>query len=334
MGVARIGVLVWVVSMVPVQAWAQSDAERGAARELGGEGVKDYQAGNYSAATEKLERAFDILHVPSLGLWSARALAKSGKLVEASERYLDTSRLDATKGETAIQRQAKADAATEREALQPRIPSLMLDVKGATSGVSVTLDGAALPPAMVGVRQPANPGKHIAEARDGGRSVRREVTLAEGQRLDVTLDWADATGEPSAPPATSVPAAAAPNPQPPPAPSSAPPPAADRHQVPVGVWIGVAVAGAGLATGGITAALALHKKSGLDCPDAGCLPSQRADVNSYNQLLTISTVGFIAAGVGLATAGAFWFTRPSDAERTAHVSPWLGLGAAGVRGAF
>src|SRR5688572_21582724 len=101
----------------PVQAFGQSDTTRAAARDLGAEGVEAFQAGNFQAASDKLARAYEILRVPSLGLWSARALAKVGKLVEASERYLDVTRLDASKGDTAVQRQAQTDAAVEREAL-------------------------------------------------------------------------------------------------------------------------------------------------------------------------------------------------------------------------
>jgi hypothetical protein len=330
---------------VPVQARAQSDAARAAARDLGGEGVADYQAGNYGSATKKLERAFDILHVPSLGLWSARALAKSGKLVEASERYLSVSRLDASKGDTAVQKQAQADAATEHDALQPRIPGLTLKVKGAGQDVSVTLDGVPVPAALLGVKQPANPGPHTAEARDATRVVKLDLTLAEGQKLKSTLDFANASALPVAaapvavaPPVAAAPAAptvaAAPSPAAAPAPPPAPASDSSTRSVPVGVWVGVAVAGAGLVTGGITAALASKKKDDLACASSGCRPSQSSDVDSYNQLRTISTVGFIAAGVGVATAGVFWFTRPREAERTGYVSPWLGLGAAGVVGTF
>ena len=104
--------------------------------------------------------------------------------------------------------------------------------------------------------------------------------------------------------------------------------------MPAGVWVGVAIAGAGLATGGITAVLASKKKSDLNCPSDRCSPSQRDDVDAYNQMLTISTIGFVTAGAGVALAGVFWFTRPREPERTGYVTPWLGLGAAGVRGAF
>jgi len=343
MGTLRSGAWLAGVLLFPAQALGQSDATRAAARDLGAEGVEDFQAGNYAAASDKLGRAFNILRVPSLGLWSARALAKSGKLVEASERYLNVTRLDASKGDAAVQKQAQADAVAERDALQPRIPGLTLDVKGNAGDAVVSLDGAPVEPALFGVRLPANPGKHVAEARQAALLVRREVTLSEGQRLNLTLDFSTATAAPAGPPATAsaapaqpaaaaAPAPATPGPQP--LGPAAPPADSGAASVPAGVWVGVGIAGVGVAVGGITAVLASKKKSDLNCAGDHCLPSQQSDVDGYNRLLTMSTIGFISAGAGVALAGVFWFTRPRETERAAYMTPWVGLGAAGVKGAF
>jgi hypothetical protein len=325
---ASIGWVVGLALVLPASAWGQSDAARGAARDLGAQGVEDYQAGRYQPASEKLNRAFEILRVPTLGLWSARALAKTNKLVEASERYLTVTRLDASKGDTAVQKQAMLDAANEREALLPRISGLTVEVLGADHDASVTLDGAPLESALLGIRQPANPGHHVAEAQQGDRSVKAEVTLVEGKDAKLVLDFAKAmlsaaTGggaiSPSEPTGTT--------------PSDQTDQAGGAVKVPVGVWVGLAVAGAGLATGGITAGMAAGKKSDLACPNNVCQPSQRDDVDSYNGLRTISTIGFVAAGVGAAAAATFWFTRPRKPE-AAYVAPWVGVASAGVRGAF
>jgi hypothetical protein len=329
MGSARRGVVViGLMLAVPRGAFAQSDAARAAARDLGAEGVEAFQAGDFPTASAKLSQAFDILKVPSLGLWSARALVKEGKLVEASERYLSVSRLDASKGEAKVQRQAQADAAKERDALQPRIAGLTLGVKGGSSNATVTLDDAPVAAALFGVRQPANPGKHRLEARDNDRVVQREISLTEGQRLDVVLDFGDAVTVPGAKPA--APAAPAPTT----APTAPPPPAASSSGVPAGVWVGVAITGAGLLTGGVGAVLAAKKKDSLGCPADQCKASQRGDVDVYNQLRTVSTIGFVVAGVGAVTTGVFWFTRPREPERAARITPWLGVGSAGVRGIF
>src|SRR5688572_10915705 len=118
------------------------EGTRAAARELGYEGVELFQKGDFAAASERLERAYQVLRVPTIGLWSARALAKLGKLVEASERYLEIGRLELG-GEVAVQEQAQRDAARERDDLSKRIPSLIVRLRDADgASAKVTIDGA------------------------------------------------------------------------------------------------------------------------------------------------------------------------------------------------
>lgn len=306
-------------ALLPASAYAQSDATRAAARGLGAEGVEAFQAGDVAVAVDKLERAFKVLRVPSLGLWSARALSKQGKLVEASERYLEVARLDASTGDAAVQKQAQEDAAREQELLAARIPTVTVTVKGAGPDLKVMLDGAPVPNELLGARQPVNPGPHRLEASSAGRQLTRELSASEGQPLALTLDFADAAPAPTAA-ATSAPKPATPQ--------------SASQPVPTGVWLGVALAGAGAATGGVAAFVASQKRKDLNCPNDLCPNSERDEGESYNSLLTVSTIGFIAGGVGLAVAGTFWLTRPKPREAQARVEPWLGIGAAGVRGSF
>jgi hypothetical protein len=267
MGKARVGVLVvGLLAALPSVAAAQTDATRAAARELGAEGVEAFQAGDFATASDKLGRAFKTVKAPSLGLWSARALVKLGRLVEASERYLEVTRLDASTGDTAVQKQAQQDAAREREELKPRIPSLTLEVTGAGPDVSVTLDGATIPSELLGAKQPSDPGKHVVEAKSGGRVLRREVTLNEGQPLALKLDFTEASADTGAP--SSTPAATS---------STAPADGAAKpsRPIPAGVWVGVALAGVGAATGGVAALLASSKREDMKCPGDVCPPSER-----------------------------------------------------------
>jgi hypothetical protein len=107
---------------------------RAVARDLGYAGVAAFERGDFQAAADKLERAFKILEAPSLGLWSARALVKLGKLVQAAERYRLVGRINTGAGELAVQRQAQQDAATELAALEKRIPSIVVQVEGGSPG--------------------------------------------------------------------------------------------------------------------------------------------------------------------------------------------------------
>jgi hypothetical protein len=88
--------------------------------------------------------------------------------------------------------------------------------------------------------------------------------------------------------------------------------------------------------GGGAAALALSKKGSLSasCPGHQCPSDKQSDVSTFNTLLTVSTLGFVAAGVGLATAGTFWLAAPPASRQGRYVRPWLGIASAGIDGAF
>jgi hypothetical protein len=88
-----VGMALWLAAG-SVRAQAVDDATRGAARTLGYDGVKAYNAGDYAVADQKLEKAYRVLKVPSLGLWSARTLVKLGRLVEASAEVSPAANVD------------------------------------------------------------------------------------------------------------------------------------------------------------------------------------------------------------------------------------------------
>lgn len=309
---------------------AVDDETRGAARKLGTEGVKAYQAGDYDLASEKLERAFSLLEAPSLGLWSARALEKKGQLVKAAERYLKTTRLPVEAGgEANVQEQAKADAAAEREALLPRIPELVIEIEGAEpSEVEVTINGAPVKAALIGTARPTDPGAAEIVARSGSNEVRQRIDLEEGQSRTVTLNLetgqAIAHEGESAPKGESKAAVETDD-----GPSSAP---KARWQIPVG-WTFLGLGVAGLAAGGITGGIAAsdYNTLSMDCPDDRCPAG--SDVSGYNTMRIVSSVGFIAGGVLAATGVTFLLLAPKRQE-SAYVVPVLGFGTVGVRGRF
>ena len=97
----------------PASAQPADESTRTAARALGTAGVEAYQANDFATATDKLEKAYGLLRVPSLGLWSGRALVKVGKLLQAADRFLEATSLQAPAGEYAVQKQAQTDAAQQ-----------------------------------------------------------------------------------------------------------------------------------------------------------------------------------------------------------------------------
>ena len=318
-----------------VHAQAIDDATRAAARQLGYEGITDFQAGNYDTAADKLDRAYRALRAPSLGLWSARAFAKKGKLVAASERYVEVQRLDPGSGDVAVQKQAQADAAADHAALVPRIPGIVITVEGAPAdNVTVSVNGAPVPSSLLGVKRQVDPGTVSVEGQHDGARASETVNLGEGETKTVTLRFGDgsgATAGPAAPGApTNVAGATAGGPADQPAPASS----SGRRTV---GWIVLGAGGVGILTGAVTGGLAMSTRSGIEgCEDTSCPPSARGDVQTYNRYRTISTIGFIAGGALAATGAVLILTAPKSPTRGAQagaayrLSPWVGVEGAGL----
>jgi hypothetical protein len=297
-------------------ASAQSidSATRGAARTLGNEGVKAYQSGDYVSADQKLDKAYRVLKAPSLGLWSARALVKLGRLVEASERYLEVTRLGSVGGDETVQKQAQVDAQAELEALTPRVPSIVIELVGAEPAeTTVSVDGVELKAELVGERRPTEPGKHAIVGRRGTDRALAEVVLAEGDQKSVRLIFA-APAAVSAGPSSRIPVG--------PADSSAP----DRR-TPSGSaqrligWLTLGAGGAGLAVGTTFGVLAMSKRGELEdsesCRGDRCLSSANDELHAFRTQRTVSTIGFAAGGVLAATGIVLVLTAPKGVSRRA-----------------
>ncbi|HYJ09689.1 MAG TPA: hypothetical protein VEX18_11790 [Polyangiaceae bacterium] len=308
-------------------AQTSESASVSAARALGTSGVEAYLDGQYEQATDELEKAYAILRVPSLALWSGRALEKRGRLVEASERYAEAAELRVPTGDAQVQKQAVNEAAAELTKLRPRIPSLTVELVGAdTREVVVELDGKLLPAALVGLPRLVNPGHHQVVATRGGQRITATASVAEGQRKSVEVRFAGVSPSARSAPVASV--------------STNRSPTADSKQTgssPRKTWAVVALAagGAGLALGGITGGLAIGKRNELEdtgqCND-GCSPSLGDDVDTLDRYRTLSTIGFVAGGVFAASGVVLLITAPSSggAQARAELLP----NAFAVKGTF
>jgi hypothetical protein len=267
---------------------------RAAARELGYEGVAAYQAGRYTVALDKLERAFRVVRVPTLGLWSARALVKTGRLVEGAERYLEVVRMQDYEGERDVQAGAKIAARAEHSALRARIPSVVVALEGGdASGVTVTLDGAPVAPPLVGVKMRVNPGEHRVEARRGDRVASRRFSIAEGEAQRVVLD---VQGLPAGPRR-----------------AAADPGSAQRRGAIVAGSLGLT----GLAVGAVLGLVARSRwqDAKAACPAMTACPDAKGQELSAEakQLAGLATSGFVAGALGAATGVTLWFTAPGRA---------------------
>lgn len=179
------------LALLASPAAAQTSAEVMTAREIARRGVQAYDAGDYETAASQLEQAYGVVKVPTIALYRARALAKLGKLVEASEVYREATMLSFDRGQRETQEQAQAEAKAEREKLLPRIPRLTAVVEGADrSDVTFLVDDAEVSGSLLEAGHALDPGEHVIAGRAGQREATKTVRLEEGTTETVTLRFA------------------------------------------------------------------------------------------------------------------------------------------------
>lgn len=312
-------------------ARAQESAAISSARETAKSGIEDYFAGRYDAAQHKLASAFAVVRVPTLALFNARALAKLGKLVEASEFYLTAMRLKSNEGDAETQEQARRDAKQERAELLKRIPRLRVEVVGARPDqVLVHANGSRVAPSLFATGWMVNPGRVRVRGRLGEQQSEAVEQFAEAENKAVRLSFSAST-EVAQPLAVQTNAVG---------------PARDQRRAPhtyynTAGWIGVGVSTAGLALGTVTGLWAISERKRLDasesCKSTRCEAAAVGEqVDRYNTLRHLSTAGFIVSAVGATTSVVLFVqdARHRRAAQRSQVKAWVGLGSVGIGGAF
>ena len=194
------------------RASAQSAADKATAREAATQGIGLYRAGKYADALDKLKRAQALYDAPVHLLYIARCQAKLGQLVEAAENYRLLDHYALPSDAPAAWKSAVDDGSKELGEVEPRVPKLKIVTDPANvSGATLTIDGATVSSAVVGIERPTNPGKHhVAISAPSFSPAEADTTLTEGQTAEVTLHLTPGAGAaaaavPSATPAVSVP---------------------------------------------------------------------------------------------------------------------------------
>lgn len=308
-------------------ASALDETTRSTLRKMSADGVAAYQAEDYKTAVEKLNKAWGILQTAPLGLWSGRALEKSGRLVEASERYLAAERaaLDPG-GDKATQEAARVEAREAYQAIQERVPMLTVEVDGAESSeVALTIGGRSILTDFVGAPVAVDPGEVEVVATWGDQVKKLSIRIAEGEKKSVKLTFAagatsDGTAEPSV---TS---------REPEADETRPSSGASWQRV--AGWSGIGLGGAGLILGGVTGGIVMSKWSEFGCDQTTQVCNASDDqVATLNTLRTVSTIGFIAGGV-LAAAGVTLLLTAPTKEKSVALRPYFTGDSVGFSGTF
>ncbi|PKN18783.1 MAG: hypothetical protein CVU65_18155 [Deltaproteobacteria bacterium HGW-Deltaproteobacteria-22] len=100
---------------------------------------------------------------------------------------------------------------------------------------------------------------------------------------------------------------------------------------------GFVVAGSGAAVGTLSGLLAMQQASELEdqCTGNQCPPDAHGDLDNGRMFGTVSTVAFGVAAVGLTVGIVALLAQDDEPEAPPpRVSPWVGLGSAGVGGVF
>jgi hypothetical protein len=186
---ACIPALVVLSSVSPAVAQTPSPEDIAAARGLGTEGTRLADAGDCNAAIAKLEAAEKLYHAPTTLDRLGECQISVGRIVAGTESLNRVVRepLSASAPPVFVAAQKRAQKALA--AALPRIGNIKIHVDGAPSDkLSLTVDGVAVPPALLDSDRPTDPGAHdVSASAVGYRTATTTVTVGEGAESAVQL---------------------------------------------------------------------------------------------------------------------------------------------------
>jgi hypothetical protein len=325
-------------------------ADRETARSMMQEGRDLRDKGDLKGALQRFKAADDIMHVPTTGFEVARTQVALGMLVEALDTIAAIRKTPTGADDPQPFKDARLKADELDAQLEAKVPSITITVTGGSENdtPAVSVDGVSLPPAAAILPRKVDPGHHVITARSGTGQAKTEIDVNENEKKEVTLALVAVSGTPV----------------------EAPVEGEGNHGIvhtpTVLTYAGVVAGGVGLVAGAVTGILTLGKASTVksDCKNNVCVSGTdgASALSAGNTLGTVSTISFAVAGAGAALAvvslivghkapeaapantppegeGNAGQADPGSAPRTTEqsrlrVSPWIGVGSAGLSGTF
>jgi hypothetical protein len=203
-------VLVLGAQSMPSVAVAQSSTEL-LARRLFQEGIELEREQKWNEALERFRRSAELSHPPPATVLFHVGLCE-GKVGRVADAVLDLTRARDLARTDAKWKNVEAAADVELADLKPRVPTLEIHPPPNAKPTKLTMDGATLQTAVLGLPLPVNPGDHEIAAEFATGTSLTKVNVVEKQNKKVTLE----------PPTGGVPSPVA-KPPPPPPPVTNPP---------------------------------------------------------------------------------------------------------------
>ncbi len=215
------------------------------------------------------------------------------------------------------------------EQLKQRIPRLTIMVEAPPGPkVLAKVDEVPLPESVLGVEHFVDPGKRSVTGWRGGEFVQETVDLAEGARTRIVLRFRGPTTA-STPIASRIEHGRSATPT-----RDGTVPFLQRQRT--WGWIAVGAGAAGLTLGVITGIQVATEYGSLNdkCDRSRvCDVRYQSDVDAYRTQRTLSTVGFVVAGIAGAAGLTLLLTAPKT-EKKHGLSLLLSPHLSGVRGEF
>jgi hypothetical protein len=291
------------------------------------DGKKLLKAGKLAAGCDKIEASERLESSVGTLLNLGDCREKLGRLASAWSAFRKAA---------SMARRSGGDAKREREALkrastlEPRLPTLVIQVGSRIDGLVIKRDGEVVDPALWNTAVPVDPDSYdlVAEA-PGHKTWRSEVAItAKLKRKIVIIPQLERVTEPiEAPVARSL--------EPEPAPASAVLTAPRKP----GTWtttrklsVALGVAGLGAIGGGVYFGLRakdFEEQANERCPDVLCADPEALRLNDRAQDNALrANIFYVAGGAAAAIATVMWFVGGPDREMV--VAPSVGSDRAGV----
>ena len=184
----------------------------------------------------------------------------------------------------------------------------------------MSVDGAVIPPSLLNMRMPLDPGEHALRVAAPGHISAEQTFTVEGADTPVTIPALEP--EPEAPVALT-------------ASSGAVAEGPDRTWA----WVSYGVGAAGLAVGVVGLIGARSAQEKLDDPalcnaQKACLPAAQEHIDSESFNKTLSLAGFVVGGLGIAAGTTFLLIPGSEDGQPAQLEAYLTPSSGGLRGSF